>query len=159
MKEKKKPKANIHPSGGKQPRSPGGFVSSGKGQPREAPARSAQFEHPAWQFQMMDFGGPFCPSKMDAEMMRKVHRQLAKYEKMRWQEIVETHQNHYLSLDKLSGEARHRLEEIQLDDTDELFSLRIEAKPRVIGLRKHAVLQILWWDPQHKVSPSTRVDN
>ena len=62
--------------------------------------------------------------------------------------------NHSVEIDKLSSTAQTRLTEIQLDDIDELVSLRLSAKERIWGILEQGVLIILWWDPNHQVCPS-----
>jgi hypothetical protein len=79
---------------------------------------------------------------------------------MTWQEILSatggrSHGNnsHNISVSELIKEARDRLAEINLDDVDELFSLRLEGKIRIWGMLDNDVLKILWYDPKHEICP------
>lgn len=82
---------------------------------------------------------------------------LAKYENLTWLEIKKmTHdngksQNHPVRLDGLTKEAIKRLNKIKNEDIVSVFSLRLENKFRIIGIRDGAILNILWIDPDHKV--------
>lgn len=155
---KKKPKSEFKPSGGKHPREPGGFSSVGKGNPREPAMPSAQGQCPSWHLHQLDFDGPFCPKQMDTAMMLHVHQQLSHFETRTWSEI-ESSQNHAIEVWKLSDKAQQRLREIELDDIEEVFSLRLGAKLRVFGIRDHAILRLLWWDPEHRVYKTKGADN
>jgi hypothetical protein len=41
-----------------------------------------------------------------------------------------------------------------LDEFEDLVSLRLSARERVWGILAEGVLELLWWDPDHKVCPS-----
>lgn len=92
---------------------------------------------------------------MDASCIRRVMGSLKSYETMTWSEI-EGRRNHFIKLSDCVKEARDRLQELQHDDVDELFSLRITGAERVFGIREMSVLSILWWDPGHQVCPSPK---
>lgn len=157
-KNKKKPKSEFQPPAGKHPREPGGFSSPGKGEPREPHLPSAQRQPPSWQFQTLDFPGPFCKAGIDSGTLQYVIEQLTKFETMLWGDI-EGKRHHSIKLDEICPEARSRLRELKLDDIEEVFSLRIGNKPRIIGIRAHTVLRLLWWDPEHQVCPWKGADN
>jgi hypothetical protein len=47
------------------------------------------------------------------------------------------------------------LRDRELDDVDELFSLRMGgAKKRIYGIRDRGTLQVIWWDPEHEIYPT-----
>jgi len=74
---------------------------------------------------------------------------------MTWAEISKDKKKyHPIRVDKLATEARKRLEELRQDDVDVLWSLRVQGKPRIWGIREGRVLKLLWWDPNHEVCPS-----
>lgn len=110
---------------------------------------------PVWRFSTTDKGGYFkWPKGMseEGEIVKKLHE----FDSMSWQEI-EGKQHHYLSPNSLSKEATQRLEELKLDDEIEhLFSFHLQGKPRIIAIRHLNVAELLWFDPQHKVSPSEK---
>lgn len=106
----------------------------------------------------MDFEGPFSCANVTLDVVRFIHEQLSRFEGMKWQE-VENRFNHAIHVSRLSSAAQARLSVINMDDLEEVFSLRLQGKPRVIGIRRHAVLSILWYDPNHEVCPSKGADN
>ncbi len=112
---------------------------------------------PSWRFGRFDAD---CVDWGMATMkanLEKVLNGLAKYENLTWLEIKKmTHdngksQNHPVRLDGLTKEAIKRLNKIKNEDIVSVFSLRLENKFRIIGIRDGAILNILWIDPGHKV--------
>jgi hypothetical protein len=59
-----------------------------------------------------------------------------------------------IPVESFSPEAKKRLKEIDLDDYDGLWELRVSGKPRVWGILNHNIFYLVWWDPDHKVCPS-----
>lgn len=69
---------------------------------------------------------------------------------MTWGE-VEGRESHFIDVDNCSTKAQKRLKEIDLDDVEQLFSLRIGGKKRIFDWRRGSVFYVLWWDPDHKI--------
>lgn len=92
-------------------------------------------------------------NKNDAEMLLRRFRQ---WETMTWGQILSDArtENHPIDVAKCSPEAQERLKILQLDDREQLMSLSVNSKARVIGILSGPVFMILWWDPEHKVCPS-----
>ena len=65
-------------------------------------------------------------------------------------------QNHSVAIAQLSKETQKRLVEINIIDIDELFSLRLSGRERIWGILDKGVLNLLWWDPNHRVCPSIK---
>jgi hypothetical protein len=109
-----------------------------------------------WHVKLVDHEGPFgwCGMAGKREMMRYIHDKLGNFETMTWAEIKANKQNHQCPVAETSQEAQKRLREINLDQYDELFSLRLSGKERIWGIREQRVFRILWWDPKHQVYPS-----
>ncbi|HWJ26775.1 MAG TPA: hypothetical protein VNS32_09540 [Flavisolibacter sp.] len=63
--------------------------------------------------------------------------------------------HHSVAISALIPEAQKRLIELKLDDIEELFSIRLTGKIRIWGIRKLSYLQVLWFDFEHEVCPST----
>ncbi len=91
----------------------------------------------------------------------KIYPKLKEFEKRTWEDIEkETYgernktKHHFVKIDNLIKEARDRLSEKKLNDTDELFSLRIEGKIRIYGNRKLNYMEIIWVDANHEICPS-----
>lgn len=107
---------------------------------------------------MLDFEGEWGWGKIqDFSTLKDIHEKLKNFEQMKWGEIEKTangrKNNHCMDVCNLSTKAQQRLEELQLDDCEELFSFRLSGKKRVWGIRDQEKLNILWWDPEHTVYP------
>jgi hypothetical protein len=143
LKKKRRPIAGFNPPAGKEPRV------------KESVERTNE-QRPAWHVRILDRGGPWCWDSIDTGVLWEIiHSKLSNYEKMKWSEI-EGPRNHFIQVPQLIPEARARLAEIDQDDTDSLFSLHLDGKKRILGIRDGHVLKILWWDPDHQVCPSPK---
>lgn len=110
---------------------------------------------PTWRVGAVDWDGPFGWGRLtEPTLLRELWQRLRDFESMSWTDI-EHAGSHNVATDKLCAAARQRLEELQQDDVDDLFSLRITGRRRVWGFREANVLRLLWWDPEHQVCPST----
>lgn len=110
----------------------------------------------SWHLGVIDWEGPFgwgacCLDTVWGDILPR----LASFETMRWSEI-EGKQNHAIPVDEIAPEARKRLAEIGQSDVDELFSLRLQGRPRIWGIRDRHILKILWWDPDHRICPAPK---
>ena len=75
---------------------------------------------------------------------------------MTWREILldAKKQNHNVSVDKLIKEAQDRLFEIFSEKLDELTCLRLTGNQRVWGKIYEGVMELIWWNPEHRICPS-----
>lgn len=87
---------------------------------------------------------------------RKLLVKLVSYESMTWAQIEQAvggkargNLNHYVEVMNCRPRAQERLREIGLDQTERIYSLRLEGKLRVYGLREGAILILIWHDPHH----------
>lgn len=111
---------------------------------------------PVWRVRKIDVDGPFGWEQLDKNgLLSKVLPRIQHFETMKWQEILGT-QNHEVQIASLAPEAQKRLQFLQLDDIGQLLSLRLSARERVWGIRNRDVVDLLWWDPEHKVCPSEK---
>lgn len=69
---------------------------------------------------------------------------------------VEGKSNHFISVERICKQAQKRLIELDLEDNEDLFSLRINGKKRLWGIRRGSQLLLLWWDPEHEICPSNK---
>ena len=119
-------------------------------------------EFPRWSFRILAVKGPYSWDQASPGDLKAVAARLGHFEAMRWGEVVTLpgNPNHLVSVDDLGKEARQEFERIfhAQDQVDELMSLRVDARKRVWGRLDHdtPALQILWWDPEHQVCPSTK---
>jgi hypothetical protein len=117
------------------------------------PQGSSDDEKPTWSFQIIDIGGPWCFTKMSMDDFNAILDRIKKFESMKWSEI-KGKRNHSIDLSSLSPEAQKRLEEINQDDTESIFSFTVDGERRFHGIRLGPVCRLLWWDPEHEVCPS-----
>ncbi len=119
----------------------------------------------SWQFRTMDLE-PYWSRKIiseDIEYYKKILDKLKSFECSKWNEL-ETQsfgskgksKHHSVDISNIIKEAQKRLIELHLDDIDQLFSLRLDGKSRIWGIRESGYLKILWFDPDHEICPSIR---
>ncbi len=128
--------------------------------PQKTPRVEAHIEfyklRPAWRISLLEMCDPFGWHALDKHTLNEIRRKLAEFETRTWNDIllVSKKQNHSISVNDLSAEAKKRLKDLELDDIDEVVSLKLSGKERVFGIRHDVALTLLWWDPHHKVCPS-----
>jgi hypothetical protein len=135
--QKKEPKLAHAPSLGKQPRA--------------APVPQKAADRIVWRLARLDLDGEWGWRKLDVAHLERVLQQLKNFEGMSVGELFNRSGNKRIPATKICKNARDRLGEIQADDLDELWELRLTGKNRVWG----HVYHVLWWDPDHTVCPST----
>lgn len=91
--------------------------------------------------------------------MRTVVGHLASLESMTWNDIlvVAKKQNHFCTVAGLCREAQENLEQ-DWQGADRVLSIRLTNVKRVWGIIEQGVFYLLWWDPDHCVSPSTYME-
>jgi hypothetical protein len=105
----------------------------------------------AWRFSFADRNGVFSWSKLDdAEKHKKIIEKLREFENFTAKSILNVG-CHYIDREELSAEAENRLQELQLDDVNGLYSLRICGRERIFCILDVNIMKILWWDPHHTV--------
>lgn len=143
-KKDKKPRVAADPASKKEPLAPEGF--------------DFRKETPAWRVHRLELCDPYGWHVADKSMLQSVQQRLANFETMTWMEIlVRGHKfNHPIQVLALSKDARDRLAALGLDQIEELISLRVSATERIFGIRDGRILDLLWWDPEHRVCPSQK---
>ena len=113
-----------------------------------------------WHFRHLDHDEPFGWHVCDREtLVRTILVRARSLETMSWRELREQDLLHHYRIDKVCPEARRRLEQIGQADIDELYSLRIEKRRRVWGVRDRLYFRVLWWDPDHAIHPMNITGN
>jgi len=110
-----------------------------------------------WHFRYLDTKGPWGwnSKRIDVEILvNTIHSHLMDFETMTWHELKNG--SHNVSVSDLCKDAQKRLEVINQNDIDELFSLRLTGKKRIWGIKDRNILKIIWWDPEHEVCPSLK---
>ena len=87
-----------------------------------------------------------------------IRENLASFETMIWREILldAKKQNHNVSVDDLVKEAQDRLTQIFPEQLDELTSLCLTGNQRVWGQISEGVMDLLWWDAEHRICKSNK---
>ena len=83
--------------------------------------------------------------------LHEVMAKLAEFETMSIGDLHSAGSSHDVAVRLLTREAKRRLEEIERDDLDELYSFRIQARERVWCVKHENIMLVLWWDPNHEV--------
>lgn len=103
----------------------------------------------------MEMCDPFGWHLIDGKLLLEIRDKLRNFESMTWGEIM-GRESHLVPTKSLCKKAIERLAELNLDELEELFSLRLSGRERVWGVLEHNVLTLLWWDPDHEVCPSLK---
>lgn len=81
---------------------------------------------------------------------------LRNYESMKWSEIEANYKrDHATDVSALHKDARSRLVALKLHDEETLFRFRLQGKVRIWGRKRGAVFELLWYDPEHEICPSS----
>lgn len=101
---------------------------------------------------------PFGWHILDQIKLNLIRERLTHFERMTWGEIlVEAgKRNHFIPVSKLCKPARDRLQELKQDDIDQLLSLGLTGKGRILGILENGILRLLFWDPDHMACPSLK---
>ena len=126
--------------------------------PRSITVPDTMRQRPSWRLSLMELVDPFGWHRLDAEGLHRVRHKLCDFESMTWGEILvrANTQHHFVEVGSLAKAARDRLEEIGQGDVDQLVSLRLSGRERIWGVLDGPVLELLWWDPRHRVCPSMK---
>lgn len=134
-------------------------LSSSKTPKTDVHSGSSDNETIVWGFAKIDWDGPWglaACSDNGLCFRTFVEKILSNLETMTWNEIQQAaggrahgNNSHPILVNKLSKKARDRLERIQQDDIDEVFSIRTMSIERLYGIRNGRQFQILWYDPWH----------
>jgi len=129
--------------------------------PRKIPQRAVfgkpTSENPTviWGLSYVDLGGKWGWAKIDVKVLDRVLKFMHNMEGMLPTEVFGARHKR-VEIDALCSEAKKRLTEIQLDDLDALWELRVSGQERIWGHRDDHVFYPVWWDPLHGVCPLTK---
>lgn len=105
---------------------------------------------------MLDVDGPYGWSRCDSHRdYFDILRRKKSFEGMTWAELGKGG-SHHIDLKDLCKDAQNRLRALNLDDFDELYSLRITGKKRVWCFKDGRIMRVIWWDPDHQVCPVSK---
>lgn len=129
-------------------------------EPQRAPRGAPLFNIPSskfkWRTAQADHGGPYWWSCVELPyLFQIIIPRLHDFESMSWGEI-EGSDHHFIDKDALCKAARDRLAELDMENIEQLFSMHVTGKQRIWGQREGTTLYVLWWDPEHEISPSPK---
>lgn len=110
---------------------------------------------PDFKTDKMDMGGQWGWVNFKPNSIQEFLNKLFESQKLTWQELRQNG-SHPILVEKIVRGARKRLQTIQLDDTEELYSIHLSGKSRLWGLKEGRIFWILWWDPEHEICPSLK---
>lgn len=107
-----------------------------------------------WNLDIVDMEGPFGWHLSEvAALLQMVFPRLKSLETMTWGQIPETG-SHAIEVASLCKEAQDRLVQLGLEEYDSVYSIRLQGRPRLFGIKDRAMLRVLWWDPEHAICPA-----
>lgn len=129
----------------------------------ESPERT-NHQFLAWRISRFDWDGPWGVKALDDDSLHHLIRGACHhFESMTWAELLRAsggktkgNNHHYVPVKNLSKPAKDRLRDLQSDDLEELFSLRIDGTKRLYGVRDGRAFCALWYDPAHSICPSRK---
>lgn len=110
---------------------------------------------PVWRFDYIDMHGPWGWLNIESkDELKGIMKKLNNFETMTWADIKRNNHSHQVLTASICKTARDRLVEIEKDDLEDIFSLRLNGTNRIWGKLEDGIFYIIWWDPGHKVYPS-----
>lgn len=152
VRKRKAPRTASEPGGAKEAR--------GRVTDQDLKSNHNKFE---WSLALADYDGKwgFTTEVFRSEWCGKILQKLKNYESNKWTEIANPTsgrssgtRNHHVVVSNLIKSAKKRLRELDLDDLDQLYSLRLEGKVRLYGVVHGHVFKIIWYDTNHEICPS-----
>lgn len=121
---------------------------------------SADKQTLVWSFDKTDRNDHFrfCCDRDDMQHDQLLSH-IMEYSKRTWASIkLDTHdkgnksKHHFLDYDELSACAKARVAAMHIED--DIYSLALTNKLRIIGIRDGRVFRAIWFDPEHEFCPS-----
>lgn len=141
----KLPKVHSAPTQQKSPRK----------DPGNDPARHDS-ETIVWRFGVVDKDGDWGWAAAGRYWWSEIFPKMKHFETMTWATLMGAaggrragNNHHAVKVEKLSRDAKTRLNQIVQEDVPELFSLRLDGTKRIYGIRDGRALKIIWFDPYH----------
>jgi len=119
-------------------------------------------QHPIWSFSKFDRKNERWGEVALQRELNKVVTNILNFSNITWAEIKSIKHdnnkssNHSVKRDGLEKEATRRLDWLKLNDVDEVFSLRLTNKIRLIGFLQGNIFELLWVDLNHEVCKSSK---
>ena len=122
----------------------------------KSPSVSTQNQKLVWKVSHIDESGEWGWDKIDCpSFLKTIWEKMRDFETMKWAEIL-GRLHHTVAVNDIITHAQKRLRKLEYDDHDELVSFRIGGKQRIWGIQSGANCYLLWWDPKHQITTSTK---
>jgi hypothetical protein len=121
--------------------------------PRYLGAPNIEDGHLAWRFSKADTNGPYSCGTFSHADFKMLWDKLRSFEQMNIAQLRAAKSYHPLAVVNASKSAKERLQHLQLDDVETLYSFHISNTCRLWCMRFINILSILWWDKKHDVYP------
>jgi len=100
--------------------------------------------------------GCFSCADLCLEEHKQLWNRLREFEAKNVAQLRDAGSYHPKPTNELGSEYKSRLQEMQLDDIEELYSFRIDGACRLWCIKYENIFSLLWWDKEHKVAPVTK---
>ena len=105
----------------------------------------------AWRFARVDLAGSWWWGELASEHVAELQQQLADLETQTVHALTNSDELKPIAVTDIAREAQQRLRDIEQEDVDELWELRLRDRRRVWGIVQGSFFYLLWWDPSHTV--------
>ncbi len=110
-----------------------------------------------WSFAIFDHETDWREDGKTEDPFREVGKHMQAIEGRTWGEIeANRKRDHSVEISRITPKARRRLQVLKRDDIDQLWRFRLSGERRIWGIKHGNILQILWWDPHHRICPSVK---
>lgn len=107
--------------------------------------------HLCWRFSSADIDGPFSCGQFTYEDFTQFWHRLRAFEGKSVSDLRKAQSFHGVPCTNISRKAKTRLEEINQDDLDIIYSFHIMSRCRLWCMKHENILSVLWWDRNHEV--------
>lgn len=111
-------------------------------------------------FSFLRFDGQckWCETKdLTTHDVWEIGEKLKSFEQTQWKHLAADEERHHrVPFYKLCKEAQEVAEKLNIDDYEEIWSLRLTGKQRLWGVRDEQYFVVIWWDPDHLVYPTKK---
>ena len=119
-----------------------------------------------WSLEIADYGNDwgFNTDILRDEWCPKILPKLKEFERLTWGQLANQAKgrgsgtkHHHVQVSALIKKAKKRLKQRdEWDDTEQLYSLRLDGKSRIYGIVVGNKLNLIWYDPGHEIYPNPR---
>lgn len=141
--KRKQPATTVKPSGEKRP-VPG------------PPVPEVENATIVFRLSLMDHGGRWSFSNLPEAEIRQIAAFAKNIESLKPGELLNVAGTKPIPWDSMIPDAQKRAQEIELDQFDGLFELRLGNRPRLFGLLDQHCFYPVWWDPDHEICSSQK---